>query len=232
MLTDADHRGPRAARPAPAQRRREAEYVHQVLGSSITLSTTTVPLAQRGLLGAGQVSTHLHAGRAAVRDGGRVRHRGRRGHPGRRRLAAAAARGRRRGRRAGQRPHADPAGRRQHRPRWTRPTGGSATSPRRWPRDPLGRDETDLAAVRALIDRADAERTSAGELREALTQRLADAHRLAGELDAAAAGGGCRGGRTRRAGSPTTAIADRGRARPAARPRRASTRSPRPGTGR
>src|SRR3954471_11552466 len=34
-----------------------AAYVHEVLGKSITLSTTTVPLAHRGLLGAGQVRT-------------------------------------------------------------------------------------------------------------------------------------------------------------------------------
>jgi hypothetical protein len=52
--------------------------------------------------------------------------------------------------------------------------------------DPLGCDERDLAAVRALLDRADAERTSAGELRETLTQRLADAHALADQLAAAA----------------------------------------------
>jgi hypothetical protein len=52
--------------------------------------------------------------------------------------------------------------------------------------DPLGCDETALAAVRTLLERADAERTSAGELREALTQRLADAHALAGQLAEAA----------------------------------------------
>jgi hypothetical protein len=52
--------------------------------------------------------------------------------------------------------------------------------------DPLAANASDLAAVRALIDRADAERTSAGEFRESLTQRLADAHRLLGEIDAAA----------------------------------------------
>src|ERR1700754_2673576 len=32
-----------------------AAFMHEVLGKSITLSTATVPLAQRGLLGAGQV---------------------------------------------------------------------------------------------------------------------------------------------------------------------------------
>jgi hypothetical protein len=48
--------------------------------------------------------------------------------------------------------------------------------------DPLGCDEADLAAARTLIARADAERTSAAELREALTQRLAHAHRLADDL--------------------------------------------------
>jgi hypothetical protein len=39
-----------------------------------------------------------------------------------------------------------------------------------------------LAGVRTLIDRADAERTSAGELRDALTQRLAAARTLAAEV--------------------------------------------------
>jgi hypothetical protein len=48
--------------------------------------------------------------------------------------------------------------------------------------DPLSVDESELAGIRALIARADAERTSAAELRENLGQRLADAHRLAGEL--------------------------------------------------
>ncbi|MFD0524194.1 hypothetical protein [Paractinoplanes durhamensis] len=48
--------------------------------------------------------------------------------------------------------------------------------------DPLGVNGADLDAVRALISRADAERTSAAELREALTQRLADARALATQL--------------------------------------------------
>src|SRR3954468_3206064 len=46
-----------AARSARGQRRfDEAAYVELVLGGSIVLSTATVPLAQRGLLGSGQVT--------------------------------------------------------------------------------------------------------------------------------------------------------------------------------
>jgi hypothetical protein len=52
--------------------------------------------------------------------------------------------------------------------------------------DPLGCDEQALASVRALLARADAERTSAGELRETLTQRLTDAHALLDQLADAA----------------------------------------------
>jgi chromosome segregation ATPase len=75
----------------------------------------------------------------------------------------------------------------------TRAAGGNATTlddadrrltafTSRLATDPLGVDENDLSGVRTLIARADAERTSAAELREALTQRLADAHRLAHEV--------------------------------------------------
>jgi hypothetical protein len=48
--------------------------------------------------------------------------------------------------------------------------------------DPLGVEERELTAVRDLIARADAERTSVAELKETLTQRLSDAHALAAEL--------------------------------------------------
>jgi hypothetical protein len=48
--------------------------------------------------------------------------------------------------------------------------------------DPLGVDPGALTAVRELVARADAERTSAAELRETLGRRLADAHTLAGRL--------------------------------------------------
>src|ERR1700753_1819287 len=41
-------------RPSDAER---ARFRHEVLGASITLSTQVVPLAQRGLLGPGQVQT-------------------------------------------------------------------------------------------------------------------------------------------------------------------------------
>ena len=51
--------------------------------------------------------------------------------------------------------------------------------------DPLGVDANDLAAVRDLVARADAERTSAAELRETLARRLAEARTLAARLDEA-----------------------------------------------
>src|SRR3954463_9211698 len=57
MLTDviAEARSLRDKRKLTDTER--AAFVHRVQGRSITLSTTTVPLAQRGLLGAGQVHT-------------------------------------------------------------------------------------------------------------------------------------------------------------------------------
>jgi hypothetical protein len=157
----------------------KAEYVDLVLGRSITLSTTTVPLAQRGLLGAGQVSTTctpaelLAAMEAAFATAVGVATRAgevwQRLMPAAAEAAAALATVR-------------------------RLTAGSANATldeadRRLgdftaalAADPLGCDEADLAAARTLIARADAERTSAAELREALTQRLADARRLMDEL--------------------------------------------------
>lgn len=173
-----------SARAARGQRRftdaERSAYVDQVLGRSITLSTTTVPLAQRGLLGAGKVTTTcspaelLSAMEAAFRTAvdvatraGDVWHR----------LTPAAA---------------DAAARIAHLRSLTR----SATLDEADRRlgdftaalaaDPLGCDERALDAVRALADRADAERTSATELREALGQRLADAHALADRLTTAA----------------------------------------------
>src|SRR4051794_11839625 len=175
----------------------KAEYAHLVLGRSITLSTTTVPLAQRGLLGAGQVSRTcspaelLSAMEAAFATAVTVASRAsdvwQRLLPQAASAAAALARVR----------------------ALTRQAGGSTTTLDEADRrlgdftaalaaDPLGCSEADLAAARTLIDRADAERTSAAELREALTQRLAgarglltalaDAARAAADAEAAADG--------------------------------------------
>jgi hypothetical protein len=173
-----------SARAARNQRRftdaEKVAYVEQVLGRSITLSTRTVPLAQRGLLGAGQVSTTcspaelLAAMEAAFKTAvdvavraGDVWHRL---LPEAATVASAIAHLRTLTRSA----TLDEADRRL----------GDFTSV--LASDPLGCDETALAAVRTLINRADAERTSAAELREALTQRLSDARALAGQLADAA----------------------------------------------
>lgn len=173
-----------SARAARNQRRftdsEKSAYVHEVLGRSITLSTTTVPLAQRGLLGAGQVSTTcspaelLAAMEAAFRTAvdvavraGDVWHRL---LPEAATVASSLAHLRGLTRSAA----LDEADRRL----------GDFTAA--LAADPLGCDEQALAAVRTLLDRADAERTSAAELREALTQRLADAHALADQLAEAA----------------------------------------------
>ena len=173
-----------AARAARNQRRftdgEKSAYVHQVLGRSVTLSTRTVPLAQRGLLGAGQVSTTcspaelLSAMEAAFKTAvdvavraGDVWHRL---MPEAATVASSLAHLRGLTRSAA----LDEADRRL----------GDFTAA--LAADPLGCDERDLAAVRTLLERADAERTSAGELREALTQRLADARALAGQLTEAA----------------------------------------------
>jgi hypothetical protein len=158
----------------------KAEYVDLVLGRSITLSTTTVPLAQRGLLGAGQVSTTctpaelLAAMEAAFATAVDV---ATRAADVWQRLMPAAA---------------EAAAALDNVRRLSGPAGGTATlddADRRLgdftaalAADPLGCDERDLAAARTLIARADAERTSAAELREALTQRLAGARRLTDEL--------------------------------------------------
>ncbi|MET0416454.1 MAG: hypothetical protein ABW022_10580 [Actinoplanes sp.] len=154
-----------------------AAFVHQVLGASITLSTSTVPLAQRGLLGAGQISTTctpaellsamedaFHQAVTVATRAAEVWHRA---------LPAAA----------------DAAAALEH----VRALGGGSVALAEADRrlaaftgtlagDPLAVDESVLAGVRDLIARADAERTSATELRENLGQRLTDAHRLADEL--------------------------------------------------
>jgi hypothetical protein len=155
-----------------------AEYASLVLGGSITLSTTTVPLAQRGLLGPGQVSTTctpaalLSAMEAAFATAVGVATRAadvwQRLLPAAADAAAALATVRRLT--GADTPTLAEAGRRL----------GAFTAA--LASDPLGCDERDLAAARTLIDRADAERTSADELRENLAGRLTDAHRLADEV--------------------------------------------------
>ncbi|MEU8611591.1 hypothetical protein AB0C29_26745, partial [Actinoplanes sp. NPDC048791] len=169
-----------SARSARNQRRftdtEKTAYVHQVLGRSITLSTTTVPLAQRGLLGAGQVSTTctpaelLAAMEAAFKTAVDVAVRA--GDVWHRLMPEAATV-------ASSLAHLRGLTRSATLDEADRLLGDFTSA---LASDPLGCDEQALVAVRSLLDRADAERTSAGELREALTQRLADAHALLGEL--------------------------------------------------
>ncbi|GIF22506.1 putative tellurite resistance protein B-like protein [Actinoplanes tereljensis] len=162
-----------------------AELKHQVLGRSITLSTTTVPLAQRGLLGTSQVHTTcspaelLSAMEAAFQTAVDVVTRAgevwQRLLPGAADATAAVDNVRVLIRLAGSGTATiDEADRRL----------GAFT--KTLATDPLGVDPAELNAVRALIARADAERTSVAELRDSLTQRLADARRLATELTQAA----------------------------------------------
>jgi hypothetical protein len=158
-----------------------AAFTHQVLGKSITLSTTTVPLAQRGLLGNSQVQTTcspaelLSAMEAAFRTGVDVVTRA--GEAWQRLLPLAADATaavdyvRAQLRLASGAPATiDEADRRL----------GAFT--RVLASDPLGAEASELDAVRELIAKADAERTSAAELKEALTQRQADARALAGQI--------------------------------------------------
>jgi len=159
-------------------------FAQAVLGPSITLSTSVVPLTQRGLLGAGQVVTTCTPGEllsgmeaaftavaGVVARAAGVWHR----------LLAAAG---------------EAAAALENVRTLTERAGGSVTSLAEADRrlryftatmtsDPLGVDEAELTAIRALIDRADAERTSAGELRDTLSRRLAEAHRLLAEIEAA-----------------------------------------------
>jgi hypothetical protein len=164
--------------------RERAELIHLVLGKSVTLSTTTVPLAQRGLLGTGQVSTTcsaaelLGAMEAAFATAATVVTRA--GDVWQKLLPAAA----------------DTAAELDNVRRLTREAGASTATLDEADRrlgaftstlatDPLGADASALTGVRELIARADAERTSAAELREALGRRLADAHTTACEIAAA-----------------------------------------------
>jgi hypothetical protein len=168
------------ARALRGQRRFDtAAYLRQVLGGSITVSTSTVPLAQRGLLGAGQVSTVcspadlLAAMEAAFATAvGVVTRAGERWRsllPGA--AEAAAALGHARSLHSG--PLLDDADRLL------------GTFTRTLATDPLSADPAVLGRVRALIARADAERTSAVELRAWLEQRLRDARALTAEIGTA-----------------------------------------------
>jgi hypothetical protein len=164
--------------------RERAEFIHLVLGKSVTLSTTTVPLAQRGLLGTGQVSTVcspaelLSAMEIAFATAATVVTRA--GDVWQKLLPDAA----------------DTAAELDNVRRLTREAGGSTAvldeADRRLgaftatlATDPLGADASALTGVRDLIARADAERTSAADLRQALQRRLADAHTLATDVAAA-----------------------------------------------
>ena len=154
-----------------------AAFVHRVQGRSITLSTTIVPLAQRGLLGAGQVHTTcspaelLSAMEAAFRIAATVATQA--GDVWQKLLPAAAdATAAVDNVRVLIRLHGGPQATIDEADRRL------GTFTRTLATDPLGVDERELTAVRDLVARADAERTSAAELKEALTQRLADAHAL------------------------------------------------------
>jgi hypothetical protein len=154
-----------------------AAFVHRVQGRSITLSTTTVPLAQRGLLGAGQVHTTcspaelLSAMEAAFQTAVTVATQA--GEVWQKLLPAAAdATAAVDNVRVLIRLHGGPQATIDEADRRL----GAFT--RTLATDPLSVDERELTTVRDLVARADAERTSAAELKEALTQRLADAHAL------------------------------------------------------
>ncbi|BAL90548.1 hypothetical protein AMIS_53280 [Actinoplanes missouriensis 431] len=169
------------ARALRGQRRVDAQaYTRLVLGGSITLSTSTVPLAQRGLLGAGQVSTVCSpadllavmesAFATAVDVVATAGERWRTLLPGAADAAAALAHARALSGSA----LLDDADR-----LLTAFTGALAS-------DPLSADPSVLARARELIARADAERTSASELRAWLEQRLRDARQLCAEIETAA----------------------------------------------
>jgi hypothetical protein len=173
------------ARALRSQRRMSdadrAAFQQEVLGSSITLSTATVPLAQRGLLGSGQViSTCTPAELLAAMESAfatAVAVVTSAGDAWRRATPAAA----------------EAADALLHVRDLTRQTaGGLAAETDRLGdltgtllSDPLGADVSGLGRVRDLIARADAERTSAAELRASLSQRLRDARTMVAEIEAA-----------------------------------------------
>jgi hypothetical protein len=166
-----------------------AAYQHEVLGGSITLSTATVPLAQRGLLGSGQVVSTCTPGEllaamesafntavAVVTGAGDA---WRRATPAAAEAADALLRVRDLTRQAGAGGLAAEANRLlDEADRLLGDLTGTLLS------DPLGADLSGLDRVRTLIARADAERTSAAELRASLTQRLRDARSLVAEIEA------------------------------------------------
>jgi hypothetical protein len=159
----------------------KTQYRFLVLGESITLSTTTVPLAQRGLTGQRQktltctpaelLSAMEAAFATAVDVAAKAGDVWQRLLPEAASAAAALANVRTLAGRSATLDQADQ--------RLGAFTAALAS-------DPLGVDERDLAAARTFIARADAERTSATELRDSLTQRLADARDLARQLADAA----------------------------------------------
>ncbi|GIF03267.1 hypothetical protein [Actinoplanes siamensis] len=157
-----------------------ATYVHEVLGPSILLSTRTVPLAQRGLLGAGQVATTCSPAEllaAMERSFTTAVHVATRAADAWQRLLPAAgdaAAALRRARESGA-----PAVLLDQADRLLGELTGTLAG------DPLGADPAILDRVRELIRRAEAERTSAVELRDSLTRRLSEARRRADELDRA-----------------------------------------------
>ncbi|ATO84492.1 hypothetical protein ACWT_5077 [Actinoplanes sp. SE50] len=161
-----------------------ATYVHVVLGPSILLSTTTVPLAQRGLLGAGQVTTTCSPAEllaamersfsTAVDVATRASEAWQRLLPAAGEVADALQRARRLSREAGA-----PTALLDQADRLLGDLTGTLAG------DPLGADPAILQRVRDLLQRADAERTSAAELRDSLHRRLADARDRADELDRA-----------------------------------------------
>ncbi|BCY12409.1 hypothetical protein [Actinoplanes sp. L3-i22] len=157
-----------------------AKFVHEVLGPSILLSTTTVPLAQRGLLGAGQITTTCSPAEllaamersftVAIDVATRAADAWQRLLPAAGDVAASLKRARDAGAPAALLNQAD---------RLLGDLTGTLAG------DPLGADPSVLARVRELIARADAERTSAIELRDSLNRRLSAARATADELDQA-----------------------------------------------
>ena len=169
-----------------------AAFQHEVLGSSITLSTATVPLAQRGLLGSGQVvSTCTPAELLAAMESAfstavavvtRAGEAWRQAMPAAAEAADGLARVRDLTRQSGAGGLAVQADRLlDEADRLLGELTGALAS------DPLGAgaDLSGLARVRDLVARADAERTSAAELRASLAHRLRDARALVTEVEEA-----------------------------------------------
>lgn len=161
-----------------------ATYVQLLLGASVTLSTTTVPLAARSLLSSGQVTATCTpaellaameaAFRTAVAVAARAGQAWDRLLPTAVQVAAAVDAVRDRTRTAGGDPSTvDEADRRLRAFMSVLAT------------DPLSCDDAGLAEVRVTLARAEAELTSAQELRATLQRRLAAAQALAAQVSAA-----------------------------------------------